>query len=181
MRALLAIPTMFLLAGNLRGQERSTAPIASEEYTINEFAITRQQPVSFSIGYPKGWRCMDNRLPESDMMVRDSAMVCSFWSNTAPWPHVIIWRAGRGTAKDDAEVYARRVSQASNPLHPVSVHTTAGDTGYLVVTEKKSKTLSDFFFHVGIKGNIRISIISEAKDSVVCEELKNLFLQTLRF
>jgi hypothetical protein len=46
---------------------------------------------------------------------------------------------------------------------------------------QKMLTLSDFFFHVGTAGSIRISIITKEEDSDVLKQLHTLVLQTLRF
>jgi len=184
MRQFITIAAVVLLfATPLHSQVKPGALTASEDYSINEFAISHARPVSFSIGYPKGWTSPDSRLYESDGVARDSEVVCSFWSDPASSDpaSIHIWRIGRATAKEDAEAYARRASGTSKPLNLVTVQTKAGASGYLVMLEKDRRTLSDFFFHVGPKGAIRISIITKAEDSTLREHLQDLVLQTLRF
>jgi hypothetical protein len=189
MRQFITVAAILLLFTSLHGQVKAPSRLEAENCTINEFAITHAFPVSFSIGYPKGWRRSDNSSPENSGLAHDAGPVCAFYSNTVPpdEARIIIWRTTETAAKECAEKYAeatrKRYGEHQKVLAPIK--TKAGESGYVVVFEKdignERLLLSDFFFHAGKRGAIRISIIVRAEDSDLREKLQDLVLQTLCF
>jgi len=199
MRQIIAIATILILSVSSPAQLNSP-PADSEVFTIKQSAISHSRPVSFSIGYPIDWQMFEpgSHHPVGELLTADDELVCSFCPGptaltvahlTAPnLAHIIIWRSDRSTAKEEAERFAASVRQRSGSytndlFSPIT--TKAGDHGYLVVSrvdsEQEHALLSDFFFHVGAKGAIRISIRTSVGDSQLFENLQNLVLQTLRF
>ena len=117
-------------------------------------------------------------------------LLCSFWSMPVlpNGASIIVFRTSRTTAKENAERYAASALKRGyiqKGFGPIT--TRAGDSGYLAVFEAKvgqdhkTLTLSDFFFHVGTAGAIRISISTITEDSDLLIQLHRLVLETLRF
>jgi hypothetical protein len=182
MRQVVAVALICLLAAFAHGQDKPSLTFEVEECTIDQYAITHGQPVSFSIGFPKGWRKNVERA--------NVPVLCSFWSMPAlpNGASIIIFRTSGTTAKENAErcaASALKRGYIQKDFGPIK--TRAGDPGYLTVFEAiigqdhKTLTLSDFFFHVGTAGAIRISISTAAEDSDLLIQLHRLVLETLRF
>jgi hypothetical protein len=153
--------------------------------------------VSFSIGVLNGWEKSETGRPQIDeLLTLDDALVCSFCPARASdnlmfqkldHARMMVWRSSRNTtAKQEAKRFAASIVSGVYRQEVVSPITTkAGDHGYLLVMrvnfEKGSALVSDFFFHAGAKGALRISIRTPAADAQLFEQLQNLLLQTLRF
>jgi hypothetical protein len=178
--------------------------LESEVYAINQSA-PHSAPVAFSIDYPKGWTKSENTAVGSDNLgdlatPRDQEIVCTFTSPLDPGPpstpHTIrivtnyasitIFRAYGATAKEEAQDLAARLSKMGDELQSLaSVVTTAGDTGYLLMSGDDipggRRLRSEFIFHVGPRGHIRISIYVMGRFIGMRESLQNLVLESLRF
>jgi len=197
MRHIITISTVLLLSMSMRAQVKSSGTAEPELYTIKQSALAHSRPVSFSVGYPKGWRVSEAGPPQvGESLIMDDEPVCSF----SPRPsrssdnllapversEIIIWRTGGATAKAEAEKFAAALRQRSNTQRDLSpIKTEAGDSGYVVVSEpnleKGHWISSDLFFQAGAKGAIRISITTRAEDSDMRENWQRLVLKTLRF
>jgi hypothetical protein len=187
------IAAVLLLFTSARGQGKPPSTLDSEVYTVNQFAILHSQPVAFSVGYPKGWRKQDfDGLPARDSLVRDSPIVCIL---SSPSSHlgspegITIFRATGASAKDEAGGMAamlhQRFSGAYTNITLSEIKTKAGDSGYLVASEahfgEEKLMHSDFFFHVGPKGAVRILLRTRSEDVALRANLQNLILETLHF
>lgn len=182
---------VILIVASARGQATPYRVTDWNIYRVRQFAIAHLRPVSFSVGYPKGWAIIYEGLPPiGEYFTMDKSSICAFWSKSGGpnRPMIDVSRAPEGTAEDEANRFAALLCRGQNDCIQRSaspVRTSAGDTGYLVVLEETSKARhvveSDYFFHVRSNGAIHISITTEAKAVEVREQLQNLVLKTLRF
>jgi hypothetical protein len=174
--------------------------LESEVYTINQHALTHSAPVAFSIRYRKGWTKAEDNIPGvGDISVRDGEVVCSFtapldyWAPLDHWvpPAVVtnyafmtIFRTYRATAKEAAEYLAVRLRK-DEVKSLSSIKTKAGDDGYLLICDEETpnghRLRSEFFFGVGSKGHIQISIYVMGTFLGMHESPQNLVLESLRF
>lgn len=180
--------------------------LESEVYTIEQSAPTHSDPVAFSIGYPKGWTKSENSTVASDNLgdlasFRDHELVCIFTSPLdLSTPHttiastalitnyasIDIFRACGATAKEEAEDLAAHIRKMSDEVRSLtSIRTKAGGSGYLLISDDEIPTghrlRSDFFFRVGSKGHIHISIYVMGTFLGMHESLQKLVLESLRF
>jgi hypothetical protein len=184
----------------LRSGQGGVAPkLESQVYTINQSAPMHSAPIAFSIGYPNGWTKSENVTPFvvnanviDQASVVDHQLVCQFTTpsdspgiqtNSA---RMIIFRAYGASAKEEAEDLAGRLARVSSEVKSLApVKTKAGDSGYLLISEEETfagrRFRSDFFFHVGKKGNIQITIYARGRFHEFRETLQNLVLESLRF
>ena len=168
-----------------------TLALESDVFSINQFAISHSSPVSFSIGYPKGWRVTQDSSPQlGGFITTDGIWICTFWPtnySSTNWTTFTIWRSGGATTKEAAESFlaSTRKDGIYTEKGLSSVRTSAGDSGCLVECEANINGVRviahDFFFHSGNKGAIRILIVTPAADSSWRSELDQMVSQTLRF
>ena len=203
--AVAALTSVFMCALlNVQGAVHSI--LEPEVYTIEQSALRHSAAVAFSIGYPKGWTKSENTTVVSDNLgdlasVRDHELVCRFMSPIAPldpsapprtmiiitnYASITIFRAYGATAKEEAEDLAGRLRKIGDEVKRLApVKTKAGDSGYLLISDDEApgghRLKSDFFFRVGSKGHIRISIDSMGTFLGMQESLQNLVLESLRF
>jgi hypothetical protein len=71
-RQLIAISLICFLSIVARGQNQAALAFGVEDCTIERYGITDGHPVSFTIGFPKGWKKSVERAPVP--------VLCSFWS-----------------------------------------------------------------------------------------------------
>jgi hypothetical protein len=188
MNRLIASVNSILVWTHVAGQDTSRGKLEWELYTIKQTNFEHAYPVAFSIGYPKGWNMSEGLAiagPEAGKTT-SPRNICVFSAPAAASRSDIIWifRTDYGsTAKKDAEDFVKGFQTGSNPEPTLAeVKTKAGDSGYLAMRDDERPngqhvSYYDFFFHVGKKGHIRISITS----GELHESLRNLVLETLRF
>jgi hypothetical protein len=183
-----------LIGATAYAQEK-LPPFDWETYVVRQSSIAHSHPVSFSIGYPKTWTKMDlNRTPAGESFTYDEPLVCSFTPGESAFvkefrgfmaPSIMIQRAFGTSAKAEASAFAQLYEKSSLYTRKTfsQIETRAGERGYLVVFEIKSENGlqidSEFFFHAGSKGAIRISIMTQ--EAALSEKLQNLVLESLRF
>ena len=203
--AVAALISVFMCA--LLNVQGAVHPILeSEVYTIEQSALRHSDAVAFSIGYPKGWTKSENTTVVSDNLgdlasVRDHELVCRFMSPIAPldpsapprtiiiitnYASITIFRAYGATAKEEAEDLAGRLRKMGDEVKSLApIKTKAGDSGYLLISDDEApgghRLKSDFFFCVGSKGHIRISIDSMGTFLGMQESLQSLVLESFRF
>ena len=206
MRTAIAVLISVFMCALLNALGAVPAKLESDLYTITQSAPTHSDPVAFSIGYPKGWTKSDNTTVASDNLgdlasVRDHELVCTL---TSPLdlsnPHttiaaiavitnyasIHIFRAYGANAKEEAEGLAAHIRKMSDEVRSLtSIRTKAGDSGYLVISDDEipagHRLRSDFFFSVGSKGHIHISIYAMGTFLGMHESLQILVLESLRF
>jgi hypothetical protein len=200
------VALMSVLVGALLNAQSAVHPgLESDVYVINQYALTHSDPVAFSLGYPKGWTKSEDTAVGSDNLgdlasPRDHEIVCTFTSPLDTFepfaPHTIrvvtnyasitIFRAYGPTAKEEAQDLAARLRKMGDEVQNLApVKTSAGDIGYLLMSSDETpqghRLRSELFFHIGSKGNIRISIYSSGTFRNLHESLQNLVLKSLRF
>jgi hypothetical protein len=201
MRIPVAALMSFWVPALLNAQGAVHVGLEPEVYAINQSA-PHSAPVAFSIGYPKGWTKWENTTVGSDNLgdlasPRDDELVCRFETplnqplpsdtrtiiTVTNYASITIFRGHGGTAKEEAEDFARRIGNELLSLGPVK--TVTGDTGYLLMCSDDialgHRLRSDLFFHVGRKGHIRISIVVMGTCLGMRESLQNLVLGSLQF
>ncbi len=180
------------------GVTAKSQALESDVYSINLSPVPPSALVSFSIGYPKGWKVTEepgHQLQDVyyDVVTPfyDTDLICAFlqtnaWNETN-WTSFTIFRSTGETAKDAAKLLLKNMHQlgtyTERSLGPIK--TSAGDEGWLLECQanfKGNRVIShDFFFHCGTKGSIRIEIVTQAKDSSWRSELDHLVLETIKF
>lgn len=204
MRTGIAALISIFMCALLSAQGAVQPAFQSEIYTINQSA-PHSDPVAFSIGYPRGWTKSENTTMASDNLgdlasPRDHELVCAFMSPLDPlasldprtiriitnYASITIFRGYSASAKDEAEhLAASRRRMGDEVQRVIPVKTRAGDTGYLLMSSDEipqgHRLSSEFFFHVGSKGNIRISIYASGTFLELHETLQKLVLESLRF
>jgi hypothetical protein len=186
-RYVIAACIFIFVCTSISGQE------TAQVYGVSQFAITHSHPVAFSIAYPKGWTKVEPSGPvgTGDTAVTGTDIICFFSTplETLPgwvitnWGMMTILHAYSTTAKEDADQFAAGWKGSCTINSLTAVKTKAGDSGYLVMSDDEERGILryDFSFHVGKKGNIRISISLKGKATELNESLRNLVLETLRF
>jgi hypothetical protein len=190
-----------VLCTSVSGQETLHRKLESEAYTINESTVQGSPPVAFSIGYPKGWTKAENTAPffEGVTSVEIHQVVCTFTSPLDPidpsaprtgivtnCASITIFRAYGATAKEEAEDLAARVRKMGDEIQSLApVKTGSSEPGYLLMSSDDTplghRLRSEFFFCIGRKGHIRISIYVMGTFLGMRENLQNLVLESLRF
>jgi hypothetical protein len=182
--------------------------LESDRYTINPPPVPMEALVSFSIGYPKGWKVsQDDRLQRqpvyNDLIVPVDNWVCSFSdTNTfrlmptnfntnskivlTNFTDFTIWRSGGTIAKEEAEKLSAFMQKSGlyQKMDLRQVKTAGGETGWLLESRSingHSWIAHDFFFHAGPRGCIRIMIVTSENESAWRSDLDRLILETLRF
>ena len=188
MSRLIACIIVFLVWTHVGGEDTSHRKLEWATYTIKQTNFEHAYPVAFSMGYPKGWTTAEGISiagPEA-FKTTSPRNICVFSAPAGASQSGVIWifRTDYGsTAKKDAEDFVRGFKKGFNPEPTLTeVKTKAGDSGYLAVRDDERASghhvfYYDFFFHVGKKGHIRISITS----GELHESLAQLVLSTLRF
>ena len=120
--------------------------------TVYGHPIPPPATVSFSIGYPKGWLTQEYRQERQDIYNNgilvaplDPGPICIFGqpaiTNTLEqqsFTTYLIWRAGAGTARENAEAFfnGKRSTETEYCHKSIkAVKTSAGDSGWLVESE----------------------------------------------
>jgi hypothetical protein len=194
MRGVISAFISIVICMSVSGQEKLPGKLEAEGYTINESALPGSAPVAFSIGYPKGWTKAENTTPfmEGGTSVEAHQVVCSF---TTPfdsagiqtnYAFMTIFRAYGASAREEAEHLAARMRKMSDEVRSLTpIRTKAGDSGYLLIAGDEApnghRLRSEFFFRVGSKGHIQISIYVMGTFLGMRESLQNLVLESLRF
>jgi hypothetical protein len=115
-----------------------TRALESDVFYINQFAISHSSPVSFSIGYPKGWQVTQySNSPQGESIAADDGLICIFRHTnylSTNWISFTIWRSGGATAEEAADSFSASVSKGGPYAvkSSGSVRTSAGDSGWLV-------------------------------------------------
>ena len=164
-----------------------------ETFSTKQFTITHTSPVSFSVGYPKGWKVtQDDRPSSGEFVTADHEWIAQFWqTNRADFQTngttFTLFRAHGATAKQEAESFLASVTKRGiyKERSLAEVKTASGETGYLLECEatlQGVKEIShDFFFHSEKGGCVRILVVTRAGNASWRSELDSLVLNTFRY
>ena len=164
-----------------------------ETFSTKQFTITHTSPVSFSVGYPKGWKVtQDDRPSSGEFVTADHEWIAQFWqTNRADFQTngttFTLFRAHGATAKQEAESFLASVTKRGiyKERSLAEVKTASGETGYLLECEatlQGVKEIShDFFFHSEKGGCVRILVVTRAENESWRSELDSLVLNTFRY
>ena len=164
-----------------------------DTFLIQQFGITHTSPVSFSVGYPKGWKVTRDETPSSgEVVIMDREWIAQFWQTnysdveTNPITFTLFRAHGR-TAKEEAEHLLTSIKRLGlyRERSLTEVKTMSGDTGYLLECEGTFKGVQiithDFFFHSEKAGCVRVLIGTRAEKVSWRSEMDSLVLDTFRF
>ncbi|MGC9940677.1 MAG: hypothetical protein ABSE48_02515 [Verrucomicrobiota bacterium] len=139
MRALILTFGVLLIAAPVQMQA-----LESDVYSINKPPVPGEALVSFSIGYPKGWRVMEDPRHQQTDVYYDvvgpipSSMICAFWpTNISSATSYVVWRTEGASNLKAAEHFLASVHQLGLYKEKIitAVRTSTGDSGCLVECE----------------------------------------------
>jgi hypothetical protein len=169
-----------------------------ETYVVHERHISHEQPLSFSIDYPKTWKVLAPQTPPNgEFILRpESSLVCSFVSadgNSITVQRTIAKSPKEAATDFERSVEGRTVGFERKRFEPIQ--TKSGATGYILVWERDSIreltppqeqiqrriTSYDYFFIRPGAAGIQVTVVVQPGFAELAGEMNSSVLESLGF